>query len=547
MRSLGIDIGRYSIKVVEILANNRKYEVTNAKEYKIFNMESSDQEIDIMQTLNTISKEFDTDNAKVVCSIRQQYVSTRKLFFPFKERAKIHKSLAFELEDDIPLAIDKAIYDSKVIKFHDKSAEVVAMACVSEEVEKTLEIFEHGHIDPDIIAPEFCGVANLYEKWFQAPEEIARQEEEITAITRADKLIVHIGHTKTFVGVIREDNLIWGRSVMWGAEKIASSISQAFQVPFSAAHEMMPDKAFVLLTSGDANKDQLKMSDTIKQSLDPIVQALRLSIMLANTDYGANIQSIELIGGPSHIKNLAGYLTQELERPTNIANPLNNSSLQLIQNHQQLGESFIMAFGLAIEGLRRPLNPAVNFRQEEFAKKNLSFEKFWEKWGYTAKIVAAAYVCFFIYGIAIDNIAVQLESASYDVLSTQAKNIMGPAGRKVSKSSIRKYINSNKKKAKLVEVYDQLEEINSPIKFINDVSQILPSNKSTPYEVRRFVVDNAEVHIQGLADTSQTINNLQKALKGIAMGGKVNPMPSVIPKEANKQPFAFKFKVKRKN
>ena len=99
MRSLGIDIGRHSIKVVEILANNRNYEITNAKEFKILNMETSDQEIDIIQTLNTIAKEFDTETAKVTCSIRQQYVSTRKLFFPFKERAKIHKSLAFELED----------------------------------------------------------------------------------------------------------------------------------------------------------------------------------------------------------------------------------------------------------------------------------------------------------------------------------------------------------------------------------------------------------------------------------------------------------------
>ena len=150
MRSLGIDIGRHSINVVEVLANNRKYEITNAKEYKILNLESSDQEIDIIQTLNTIAKEFDTESAKVTCSIRQQFVSTRKLFFPFKERVKIHKSLAFELEDDMPLSVDKAVYDSKIIKFHDKSAEVIAMACVAEEVEKTVEIFERAKIDPDI-------------------------------------------------------------------------------------------------------------------------------------------------------------------------------------------------------------------------------------------------------------------------------------------------------------------------------------------------------------------------------------------------------------
>jgi general secretion pathway protein L len=224
MRSLGIDIGRYSIKVVEVVGNNRTYEITRAKEYKILNIESSDQEIDIIQTLSEIAKEFDTDNAKVSCSIRQQYVSTRNFFFPFKERAKIHKSLAFELEDDMPLSVDKAVYDSKIIKFHAKAAEVIAMACVSEEIARTLEIFESGHIDPDIITPEICAVSNLYEKWDRSPEEVKAQkesteedsEDEKTKVQSLDKMVVHIGYSKTFVGVVRDEHLIWGRSIMWG-------------------------------------------------------------------------------------------------------------------------------------------------------------------------------------------------------------------------------------------------------------------------------------------------------------------------------------------
>ncbi len=544
MRSLGIDIGRYSIKVVEILANNRSYEITNAKEYKILNLETSNQEIDILQTLNTISKEFDTETAKVTCSIRQQYVSTRKLFFPFKERVKIHKSLAFELEDDMPLSVEKSIYDSKIIKFHDKTAEVIAMACVGEEVERTLDIFERGHIDPDIITPEFAALANLYEKWYKSPEEVNQEELE----KQPDRLVVHIGHSKSFVGVVSNGFLIWGRSIMWGIERVASSISKSFQVPFTTALDMMPSKAFVLLSTSGANKDQVKMSDAVTEALQPLIQDLRLSMMLANTEYGANIEQIEMIGGPAHIKNLAGFFTQELERPTNVVNPIKSLSGQHMKNHERLADVFVVSIGLAIEGLRRPFNPPVNFRQGEMAKKNLSFEKFWEKWGYTTKIVTAAYIIFCIYGVAYDSIATQLELASYDVMTTQATKIAKIKTRTGIESKIRSYIRKNKKKAELVSVYDQLEEINSPLKFVNDVSQTLPSNKDTKaYEIRRFVVDNTKVNIQGVAADSKTIEKINRSLKGLAAGGKVKAVPAVIQKEEGRQVFGFEFLVKRKN
>lgn len=548
MRSVGIDVGRYSVKVVEVLTSNRLYEVTNAREYKILNPETNDQEIDILQTLNQISKDFDTDSARVVCSVRQQYISSRKLFFPFKERIKIQKSLAFELEDDIPLSIDKTVFDSKIIKFHESSAEVLAMACVADEIERTIELFGRGHIDPDVITPEYAAFANLYERWYLPPDEVKDEDIEVTRIAEPDKLIVHIGHSKTFVGVVSQRHLIWGRSVMWGAEKIASSISQSFQVPFMTALEMMPTKAFILLTSSGANKDQIKMSQSVSSAFEPLMQAIRLTIMMANTEYNANIQQIDILGGAGEIKNMGPFFTQELEKPANVVNPMEGRADQPIRNYQQLSDVFLVALGLAIEGLRRPANPPVNFRQAQYIKKNLTFAKKWEKWGYTAKLIGIAYVCYFIYGVALDMVGTSLEEASNNTLIEQAGKIANLKGGSATQARIKQYIRDNNKKAKLVKVYDELAEINSPVKWINDVGQILPPNKDTKsFEVRSFVVNNDEVKLQGIADTTNTIDSLQKALKGVAIAGDVKAFPTTIQPEVGKKLFAFQFKVKRKN
>lgn len=545
MRSVGIDIGRYSIKVVELLATNRNFHVASSKEYVILNPQSNDQEIDILQTLGQIAKDFDTDSAKVICSIRQQYVSLRKLFFPFRERIKIQKSLAFELEDDIPLDIDNAVFDSKILGYRESGTEVLAMACVLDEVEKTVEIMNRGRIDPDIVAPDFSAISNLYENWQQAP---ADKETSRTVTDNINRMIIQIGHTKTFVGIIRNEQMIWGRSILWGAERIAASISQAFQVPLLTAFEMMPEKAFLLLSTQGANKDQIKMSEAVAKAFKPLIQDLRLTLMLALTDYEVDVDSIEIIGPVSNLRNIGPFFTQELEKPSNPSNPLLTLITPHINGAQDLNESFIPALGLAIEGLKRPVNPAINFRQLHLLKKNQVFQKIWEKWNYTAKLVLAGYVCYFIYGVAMDSLTTTMEEVSTEVLMEQANKIAGLKGATATQARIRGYIKDNNKKAQLVKIYEELGEINSPIQWINDISQILPPNKEKKhYEIRRFFVKNEEINIQGVAQDNQTIAEIQKALKGIALKNEVKAIPATIAQEAGKQPFAFLLKVKRKN
>jgi len=543
MRSIGIDIGRYSIKVVEIFASNRTYEITNHKEYVIINHKSTDQEIEILQALKQISEEFDTDSARVICSVRQQYISTRKIFFPFRERVKIHKSLAFEMEDDIPIAVEKAVFDSKVIRYKENNAEVVAMACVSEEIESMIDLFNRGHIDPEIISPELSALANLYENWqFSVDNFTALQGSEI------DKLLVHIGHSKSFIGVLSNGRVIWGRSIIWGVEQVAQKIAQSFQVPYPTALDMMPEKAFLLMSSEGANKDQIKMSETVAQALAPLLQACRLTTLLVNSEFGTQVQQVDLLGNASQLKNLAAYFNLELEMPCQITNPIENLVHFNIRDRFQLNERFQLAVGLAIEGLKRPFNPALNFRQLDFAKKNQSFEKLWYKWGYTSKVLATIYILFCIYSFSLDFVSTQLEEVSNDVLVEQAGKIANLKGGSATQSKIRAFVRENNNKAKMVEVLGDLDNLNSPIKLINDVGQIFPLNKvDKSYEIRRFFINNDQIDIQGLAKDQNTIESLQKALRALALSGKVELVPAKIQKEDNRILFAFNFKVKRKN
>ena len=196
----------------------------------------------------------------------------------------------------------------------------MAMACPVDEIEKTIGIFNRSGIDPDILAPEYSAIANLYErKWYLSPADQAKQALEGGG---DEKMVIHIGHTRTFVGLLKGEKLLWGRSTLWGAEKIAGEIARSFQVPLSESIKMMPDKAFLLMTTEAANEDQIRMSNTVSKAIEPLIYSLRLTLMLAKSRYEMDIKTIELAGGAAMIKNLGPFVTQKLELPTNYANPL---------------------------------------------------------------------------------------------------------------------------------------------------------------------------------------------------------------------------------
>ncbi|MCJ8276173.1 MAG: PilN domain-containing protein, partial [Bdellovibrionales bacterium] len=170
------------------------------------------------------------------------------------------------------------------------------------------------------------------------------------------------------------------------------------------------------------------------------------------------------------------------------------------------------------------------------------------KWSYTAKLACIAYFAYLAYGITMEQIATGLEEKSNDNLIEQAGKVAKLRGGSATQSKIKAYVKANNKRAKLVKVYDEISEINTPVKWIHDVSQILPNNKANKqYEVRQFFVKNKEVTIQGVAKDDKAVASLLKALKGIAISGKVNPVRATILKEPGKKLFAYKFNINRKN
>jgi general secretion pathway protein L len=139
MVSVGIDIGSFSIKVAALRATPRGYDVIKLDEYALSQDPAKDRTIEILEALRDVRSRYADADTVFAAAAHQDRVSLRRRSFPFRERHKITKSLPFELEDDIPLNLENAVYDFRTSYFVDGQAHVIAAAASKEYIKTFLE------------------------------------------------------------------------------------------------------------------------------------------------------------------------------------------------------------------------------------------------------------------------------------------------------------------------------------------------------------------------------------------------------------------------
>ncbi|KYG60399.1 pilus assembly protein PilM [Bdellovibrio bacteriovorus] len=549
MKSVGIDIGSSSIKIVEMTSSSKGFQVTQFIEHALNIAPGADQELEVIEFLRNFTATYDANQTKFILALRQDRVAIRNKFFPFNDRIKISKSLAFELEEDLPFSSENAVFDAKIVRTVGGGAEVLACAAPKVHVQNCIQRGQDAGIDPAIVSAEGTALANVFEKWNEAPPallppNIALNDEDNRPV-RHVQLILNIGHSRTLVSAFEGNSLIAVRSVLWGGKNIAEAISKKYEIPFLEAIKELQTKAFILTNKQGATFDQVTFSDTIAKSVRELARDLQLSILELKSEFNAQIDSIGLTGGVSQIQNIGPFLTQILEVPVNRTSTLDLIPNVLFERSAYNGAKAGVALGLAIEGFKKPRNPPVNFLRGEFAKENHQMKMFWEKWGHTAKVVAAAVLVLFVYTSLRESFSVSLADRTQEVLKDQAKTVAGLRGRNASESGIRKYIRDNKKRAADLKTLASVANMNSALDVIKKVNDATPAKTAVTLDVQQLSVTDALVQMQGYVNTPQEASLLQQSLTNITSDGQVRTQRSTLKPLNGRTAFSFSFNVDR--
>jgi general secretion pathway protein L len=544
MISVGIDIGRGSIKVAEAETAQRTYVVKRFLEFPLSADPQKDKKIEIIDILRNLIPQYSSDSTRFVFSVRQEDVSLRLKQFPFRERHKILRAVPFEVEDEIPFSQADAVFEAKIVRFEGKAADVLAMACPKERVRDVIQVAADGGTIPSVISLETAALANFLEHWENPPPEALPLPVEVDATQKVGELLVDIGHSSTKCLFFENGVLVATRQIDWGGRNLVASIAQKYGLSMVQATKELEAKSFIALDKSTATKEQANFSKIIETATLDLVRELRLKILEIKADHHLDIVKAHMTGGVSQMKGLGGFLTQHLEVAFN-----RFKLMSVIPNVAFEQDSHVecvagVAIGLAIEGLKRPRNPAVNFLKEEFAKQSETLTRLWEKWGYAAQITATAFVLFFIFAFIRDSMTASMVEASDEALRTQAAAIANLKGASASPSKIRKFLAEHEKEQKARKQAEKVLKLNSPLDVLNAISQNMP-DRNISMDVAHFFVEGGNAEIHGYIANGNRISDVQQALQAAAVDGKAEAITPQVPQTPGKQPFAFRLHVNR--
>ena len=546
MKSIGIDIGRFSIKIAEIDSISKSHEITHFEEIQLNQDPTKDIEIDIIEQLRKISNRYDPSQTQYILGIDQRFVSSRLLSFPFKDRYKISKTLHFELEDEVPFKLENSIFEPTVVRHIGDHADVIAVTCPMERISKLVELGNDSQIEPKIISPKGIALYNVFNKSFEGPLqfEVLTEDEQIPEAASAS-VYLDIGHHDTTVLIQKEGYLVACRTIQWGGRNLANAISAKYKMHYVEALKELRNKGFVLNSDEGATQDQITFSQTLKESLTDLGSRLRLILLDAKSLHQLEYTGIQMIGGVCQLKNIGLFLTQMLEVPTNrlekLPLPENVTLTCAITNEVAM----MTCLGLALEGLKKRKHPAVNLRKGEFALQSTSLIQFQKKWGYSIKIAAAIFISFLTYSILRDSLSESLSTQSYDSMKTQAKTITGLKGRKASNKNIKKYIKERKRESKNSELASKLNEINSTMDVLKKITQLTPNNKKVQLNLKRLNILNEQVEISGTVGSRRQLKSFSTALKTMSKDGQIKTISSKHDRKTGKQHFSISYRVER--
>jgi type IV pilus assembly protein PilM len=353
---IGLDIGSYSIKAVEIINTFKSYEITNFYETVIPNLEGVPLDAVVPVCMEQLFQEHQLTADRIITAMPGQFISSRVLPFHFSDPRKIETSILVELEDHVPFNIDDMIVDHQILG--PAGGKTLALAVMTRKIflRNFLDLLARINIDPKLVDIDSLAFYNL-------SGNLNLDDTECVAL-------VDVGNEKTSVCIIREGVLRMFRSINLGGRYITDFLARDLETNFHEAQRIKHRVSRVLYT-GDRG-DQLdphdrEVAERTTLAANAIVKELgRTFYSFKNWDKEP-LSRIILTGGTSKMENFHLFLEEQLETPVE---KFSLASTDLIVNPELEKHQAVLPQSLAI-GLRAVSNvkkhSQINLRRGEFA------------------------------------------------------------------------------------------------------------------------------------------------------------------------------------
>jgi type IV pilus assembly protein PilM len=532
---LGLDIGSYSIKAVEILNTFKTYKVTKLYEIVIPEIDGLDQHVVGMTAVRQLFAENEIDADRTYTAMMGLLVSMRVLNLQNVKKRMVQQIVENELENSSPFSLEDVVIDQQIIDVKDGTTSVLAVMCRKDHVEAYLNGLKELDIEPKIIDVDYLSFLNLY-PYMQfedddAPESVVATPGKKGALPETAgkcRLVIDIGHLKTSMVLFNGGKIVTARTIRMGGRYFTDSLQKALGVSFNEAQrlkhtvsrlEYRPDARSV-----SGHEREFLVARHLGGAVTELVKELIRTLHSFKAQERLIPESIVITGGSSAIANLPSFLQEMLEIPVSRM-AFDSARLKIEEEDLSRSPTIAQALAVGLRGVPGKIQSSINLRKGELALVG-SYDAVIRQIANVSLLVASLLVClmasyglrWWLYGKQIDALKDQYKKEVVQILGTEPRNLKNmSAGTswdlKVYSNNALKIINDEVKNRDGILAQFAGRKSAWPLRVLEEVSRSIP--KDTLIDVTNFSMQGNQVVIEGETDSFTTSEKILELLKTV--------------------------------
>lgn len=492
------DIGTSSIKLVTVKTGFRDFQVSSfAYEDIDFNIENAGESI--REALERILKENNLKGYKILTNLPMEKGIIRNITFPFSDVEKIAEAIPYEAEENIPFKMEDLVMDFQSLKGRNaEEGRILLAATHKETIHDFNRIMTEGSVQPVRMGLESNALFECYRYFNRIGQETILQ--------------IDVGHGKTVLNIIKDNSLLYTRSISVGVGQIYMTISEMMKISYNDAVKLF-ENLNIDLTSFENNTQRdfyktLQLNRArLKKIYDKtteIVNELIEQIILTTKSFYLDFEEVEfnrmlISGGGANIMGLGALIARELDIPV--------VALPFLQDYDEIKiqTQFPIAFGTILSYLYKRYS-AINFLKGEFLPDIASESN---KIYYLSGAFFMLSVAVLFLNIITTGILKSETSRKYNsILMDRYKKYFHaqPVTDDPIKDSM-KLLNDEKKE---LEGLDMFLSSGKVLDILLDILSFFP--KEDNFELKNFVINESIVRIDGIVGSSKHIDEFKNKL-----------------------------------
>ncbi len=517
---LGIDIGSYSIKAVEIHFGKKGLEIGACHELlrrdiggPLFDesaragsspddaspdaatpeSDGPEESLDpksspLGDAIAELLASHNMQSDYAITSLPSDQVSSRHLHFPFDDAKNLSQTIPFEVEDQIPFEIDEIILDWVQVRSQNGESDILAVFTPREDVGQRVEDFIDTGLAPQVLEPEGLVLANLCELFPLS----------------GDELLIDVGFRKTTLCWLTQGKPLAMRSIPIGGEAITEALAKDRLVDRDLAEDLKRQQG---IFSGNDLSSPYESAFKCVEQLAREIQRSQAALEETLGDSVLMPSQIVLMGGGSQLHHLDKFLSKHIGIPTTRLAALSpGESQHLIAAADPL--LFAPALALALRG-GPTARTQLNFLQFEFAP-GFDFRRLAREHHTSVRLAtatAALFVLWFVLSLGLNLVrAHRVESAIAERIERVFPGETVPAGDPIQ--AMGKAVSNYEQRADFLGVY---RGNLSALDLLSEVSKRIQPDAGVTFETLQ--IDRNAINVRGISRDFEGVDRIQASLK----------------------------------